>query len=397
MNIGITCYPTYGGSGVVATELGKSLAERGHRVHFITYALPMRLTGIGQKDDTEYLDNIFYHEVEMSTYPLFEFPLYSMALASKMVEVARFEKLDILHAHYAIPHATSAVIAKQILNKESDVKVVTTLHGTDITLVGLEPSFEPLMKFSIESSDAVTAVSHFLKNETEQNYGVKKEIEVIENFVDTSIFHPIDARNLRRLIAPNGERILIHVSNFRSVKRVQDAIRAFKKILDTGIKAKFLLVGDGPDRGECQALGRELGIAQHLRFLGKQSELAALLAASDVFVIPSGNESFGLAALEAMACGIPVISSDVGGLPEVNIDGNTGFVVPMGDVDAIAERTMQLLSDEDLRQRMGLASLQRATTEFSLEQLIPRYESLYERTLAAQPVVSNGFGKVELA
>lgn len=394
MNIGITCYPTYGGSGVVATELGKSLAERGHRVHFITYALPMRLTGIGQKD-TEYLDNIFYHEVEMSTYPLFEFPLYSMALASKMVEVVRFEKLDILHAHYAIPHATSAVLAKQILQNEADIKIVTTLHGTDITLVGLEPSFEPLMKFSIESSDAVTAVSKFLRNETIQNYDVKKEIEVIENFIDTDIFRPVDAKNLRRLIAPNGERVLIHVSNFRAVKRVQDGIRAFKLLLDKGIKAKFLFVGDGPDRSECQALARELGVAQHVRFLGKQSELAALLAASDLFIIPSGNESFGLSALEAMACGVPVISSDVGGLPEVNVDGETGYVVPMGNIEMLADRMAELLQNETLRRQMGDAALVRATTLFSIENLIPRYEALYERVLSAPKAGVNGKAKLE--
>ncbi len=395
MNIGITCYPTYGGSGVVATELGKSLAERGHRVHFITYALPMRLTGIGQQN-SEYLDNIFYHEVEMSTYPLFEFPLYSMALASKMVEVVRFEKLDILHAHYAIPHATSAVLAKQILQNEADIKIVTTLHGTDITLVGLEPSFEPLMKFSIESSDGVTAVSEYLRNETISNYDVKKDIKVIPNFIDTQVFKPIDAKNLRRLIAPNGESVLIHVSNFRAVKRVQDAIRAFKLVLDGGIKAKFLFVGDGPDRSECQALARELGVAQHVRFLGKQSELAALLAASDIFLIPSGNESFGLSALEAMACGVPVISSDVGGLPEVNVHGETGYVVPMGNIEVLAQRIRELLENEPLRKQMGNASLVRATTMFSIENLIPSYEDLYESVLSKPSVPTNGKAKMEV-
>src|SRR5947207_14685310 len=236
MNIGITCYPTYGGSGVIATELGKSLAERGHKVHFITYALPMRLTGVGTAEE-HYLDNIFYHEVEMSTYPLFEFPLYSMALASKMVEVARFEKLDLIHAHYAIPHATSAVIAKQIVQNDKpplkgDIKIITTLHGTDITLVGLEPSFEPLMKFSIEASDGVTAVSQYLRNETVDNYSVAKEIEVIPNFIDTNTFRPVDSKSLRRLLAPNGEKLLIHTSNFREVKRVRDAIRALKILID---------------------------------------------------------------------------------------------------------------------------------------------------------------------
>jgi L-malate glycosyltransferase len=378
MNIGITCYPTYGGSGVVATELGKSLAERGHHVHFITYALPMRLTGAGH-EDAHYLDNIFYHEVEMSTYPLFEFPLYSMALTSAMVEVARFEKLDLIHAHYAIPHATAAVLAKQIL--QNNLKIVTTLHGTDITLVGLEPSFEPLMKFSIESSDAVTAVSKYLRDETIGNYDVEKEIEVIPNFIDTEAFRPIDSKNLKRLLAPNGEKLLVHTSNFREVKRVKDTILALKIILDRGVKAKLLLIGDGPDRGECQALARELGIWQQTRFLGKQSELASVLSASDVFLMPSGNESFGLSALEAMACGLPVVSSDAGGLPELNIDGETGFVVPIADTEALAERTIQLLTDRKLYARVAKAAYNRATKEFAKERIVPIYEAVYEQVL----------------
>ncbi|MDP4221240.1 MAG: N-acetyl-alpha-D-glucosaminyl L-malate synthase BshA [Bacteroidota bacterium] len=379
MNIGITCYPTYGGSGVVATELGKSLAQRGHKVHFITYALPMRLTAIGRAADS-YIDNIFYHEVEMSTYPLFEFPLYSMALASKMVEVARYEKLDLLHAHYAIPHATSALLAKQIL--QGKLKIVTTLHGTDITLVGQEPSFEPLMKFSIESSDVVTSVSEFLKRETIDKYGVEKDIIAIPNFIDTDVFRPVDARNLRRLLAPGEEKILVHVSNFRAVKRVADAIRAFKIILDTGIKAKFILVGDGPDRGECEALARELGIWQQTRFLGKQAELSSILSMSDVFLIPSGNESFGLSALEAMACGVPVVSSDIGGLPEVNVDGKTGFIVKMGDVDALAKKTLLLLTDAALHERMSKAAIAHATGNFTKEQIVPYYENAYEKAMS---------------
>ncbi len=386
MNIGITCYPTYGGSGVVATELGKSLAQRGHKVHFITYALPMRLTGLGNNEN-EYIENIFYHEVEMSSYPLFEFPLYSMALASKMVEVTRFEKLDILHAHYAIPHATSAVLAKQILEKDFDtqVKIITTLHGTDITLVGLEKSFEPLMKFSIESSDGVTAVSEYLKQETLQNYGVKKEIEVIHNFVDIEAFRPIDNKRFRKLLAPNGEKLLVHVSNFREVKRVRDAVQAFKLILDTGIKARFLFVGDGPDRSICQALARDLGIIQHTQFLGKQSELAAILGSSDVFLIPSGNESFGLSALEAMACGVPVVSSDVGGLTELNVDGVTGFVVPMGDIKELAAKTLQILTDEGLQKRMAEAALKHARTDFTKERIVKKYEDTYAAAMESVP------------
>ncbi len=381
MNIGITCYPTYGGSGIVATELGKSLAQRGHQVHFITYALPMRLTGIGTMANAEYIDNIFYHEVEMSTYPLFEFPLYESALSSKMVEVARYEKLDLIHAHYAIPHASAAHLAKQIIG--GNLKIVTTLHGTDITLVGQEPSFEPLMKFTIEASDVVTSVSEFLKRETIETYCVNKDIIAIPNFIDTTVFYPVpSAVNLRRLLAPNGEKILVHVSNFRAVKRVKDAIKAFKVILDSGIKAKFLLVGDGPDRTECEALARELGIWSHTRFLGKQSELASILSASDIFLIPSGNESFGLSALEAMACGVPVISSDIGGLPEVNVDGKTGYIVKMGDVDALAESIKKLLSDESLRKQMGIAALNHAKSNFTKEQIVPIYEQAYEKALA---------------
>jgi N-acetyl-alpha-D-glucosaminyl L-malate synthase BshA len=378
VNIGITCYPTYGGSGVVATELGKSLAQRGHKVHFITYALPMRLTAIGHAADS-YIDNIFYHEVEMSTYPLFEFPLYSMALASKMVEVARYEKLDLLHAHYAIPHATSALLAKQILS--GDMKIVTTLHGTDITLVGQEPSFEPLMKYSIESSDVVTSVSEYLRRETIERYGVNKDIIAIPNFIDTDVFHPVDGKNLRRLLAPNEEKILVHVSNFRPVKRVGDAIKAFKIILDSGIKAKFLLVGDGPDRAECEALARELGIWQQTRFLGKQAELASILSISDVFIIPSGNESFGLSALEAMACGVPVVSSDIGGLPEVNVNDETGYIVKMGDVETLAEKTLALFTDEKLHSRLSKGALHHATTKFTKEQIVPFYEDAYNKAM----------------
>jgi N-acetyl-alpha-D-glucosaminyl L-malate synthase BshA len=256
------------------------------------------------------------------------------------------------------------------------------LHGTDITLVGLEPSFEPVMKFSIEASDVVTSVSEFLRNETMINYGINKDVIAIPNFVDTDVFHPVPtAKNLRRLIAQNDEKLLVHVSNFRPVKRVGDAIRAFKILLDSGVKAKFLLVGDGPDRNACEALARELGIWNQTRFLGKQSELASILSASDVFLIPSGNESFGLAALEAMACGVPVISSDIGGLPEVNVDGKTGYIVKMGDVDILAERMKTLLTDEPLRAQMGKNALDHALSNFTKEQIVPMYEAAYEKAL----------------
>jgi N-acetyl-alpha-D-glucosaminyl L-malate synthase BshA len=327
----------------------------------------------------DYIDNIFYHEVEMSSYPLFEFPLYEMALASKMVEVARYEKLDLVHAHYAIPHATAALTAKRVLG--NGLKIVTTLHGTDITLVGLEPSFEPLMKYSIEESDAVTSVSEFLKRETCDNYGVRKDITAIPNFVDTDAFHPVENNPLKRMLAPGGEKIMIHVSNFRAVKRVTDAIKAFKMILDSGVKAKFILVGDGPDRSECETLARSLGIWNHTRFLGKQAELAAILSASDLFIIPSGNESFGLAALEAMACRVPVVSSDIGGLPEVNVDGVTGYVVKMGDVEELAAKSLILLTNATTQYNMAQAAYEHATTKFTKEMIVPLYESVYEKAM----------------
>jgi len=279
MKIGITCYPTYGGSGVIATELGKELALRGHEVHFISYALPFRLT--------KYIENIFFHEVETSTYPLFEFPLYSLALASKMIEVAEFENLDLLHVHYAIPHATSAYLAKQIV-KNKKLKITTTLHGTDITLVGLEPSFLPLVKFSIEQSDGITAVSRFLKEKTLTNYSIEKEISVIPNFVDTDVFKKVSINDcaFKKHIAPKGEKILVHTSNFRPVKRVTDAIRVFD-IVQKEVPSKLLLVGDGPDRSECERLTRELNLTDSVKFLGKQEALVEILSSSDVFLIPS--------------------------------------------------------------------------------------------------------------
>ena len=306
MRIGVVCYPTYGGSGVVATELGKALAARGHQIHFISYAMPMRLDG--------YLDNVFYHEVEMATYPLFEFPLYTPALASKIVEVTRFEKLDLVHAHYAIPHAISGFIAKQIL--KNDLKIITTLHGTDITLVGLEPSYLSVMKFSIEQSDGVTAVSRFLREKTTTNYGIEKDITVIPNFVDTEKYQRIRCDDIRAKFAPQGEKILVHVSNFRMLKRVPDVIKIFSEVRKK-VPSKLILVGDGPDRSASELLTRELALQEHVKFLGKQSELVPLLSSADLMLMPSQSESFGLSALEAMACEVPVISTSVGGLPEL--------------------------------------------------------------------------------
>ncbi len=371
MKIGITCYPTYGGSGVVATELGKGLAKRGHQIHFISYAMPMRLDG--------FMNNIFYHEVEMATYPLFEFPLYTPALASKMVEVAKFEKLDLIHAHYAIPHATSAYIAKQILNDEH-FRVITTLHGTDITLIGLEPSFLSVMKFSIEKSDGVTAVSRFLKEKTVTNYGINKEIEVIPNFVDTQLFTRMAETNVRKAIAPNGEKILIHVSNFRLVKRVTDVIRIFNLVAKK-IPSKLVLVGDGPDRSSCENLCRELQLGDSVKFLGKQAELVELLSASDLFLMPSQSESFGLSALEAMACEVPVISSSVGGLPELVVHGETGYIAEIGDIERMAKYAIELLQNDTRRAMFAKAGRTRAVENFDIEQIVAVYERHYERIL----------------
>ncbi|NCS81834.1 MAG: N-acetyl-alpha-D-glucosaminyl L-malate synthase BshA, partial [Ignavibacteria bacterium] len=316
MKIGITCYPTYGGSGVIATELGKELALKGHEVHFVSYALPFRLT--------HFIENIFFHEVETSTYPLFEFSLYTLALASKMVEVARYENLDLFHVHYAIPHATSAYLAKQIIKEKSDIKIITTLHGTDISLVGLEPSFSHLVKFSIEQSDGVTAVSNYLKGQTQTNYKIEKDIRVIPNFVDTEVYSPQVPGQLKKHLAPNGEKILIHTSNFRPVKRVSDTIRILE-IVAKEVPCRLVLVGDGPDRSECERLCRELDLCDKVVFLGKQDGLAEILNCGDIFLIPSQSESFGLAALEAMSCGLPVISSSIGGLPELMAHNEAGY------------------------------------------------------------------------
>jgi N-acetyl-alpha-D-glucosaminyl L-malate synthase BshA len=378
MKIGITCYPTYGGSGVMATELGKSLAARGHQVHFISYAMPMRLEG--------FVDNVFYHEVEMGSYPLFEFPLYTLALASKMVEVVKFEKLDLLHVHYAIPHATSAFLAKEIL-ADADLRIITTLHGTDITLVGLEPSYLPLMKFSIERSDGVTAVSRFLREKTLTNYGIEKEIEVIPNFVDTKKFIRTSSNGLRTHYAPNGEKVLVHTSNFRNVKRVPDAIRIFN-IVQKKIPAKLILVGDGPDRSECERLCRELDLCNKVIFLGKQLALVDILSASDLFLMPSQSESFGLSALEAMSCGAPVVSSSVGGLPELNAHNETGYIAEIGDIERMAKYAIDLLTNETKHRLFAEAARRRALEHFDVERIVPMYERYYEKVLSMEAIES---------
>ena len=372
MKIGITCYPTYGGSGVIATELGKALALKGHQVHFISYALPFRLT--------HFVENVFFHEVEMSNYPLFEFPLYSLALASKMVEVAEYEKLDLLHVHYAIPHATSAYLAKQMLAGKREIKVITTLHGTDITLVGLEPSFLPLVKFSIENSDGATEVSRFLKEKTIINYSIDKDIKVIPNFVDTQLYKPNKDCAFREHLAPKGEKILVHTSNFRQVKRVTDTIRIFEEVVKE-VPSKLILVGDGPDRSECERLCRQLNLCDHIKFLGKQDGLVDILNAADVFLIPSQSESFGLDALEAMSCGIPVISSSVGGLPELIKHNETGFIAEIGDIKRMAKYAIDLLTNERKHNLFSENSRKRAVEFFDISIVVPSYEEHYENIL----------------
>jgi len=373
MKIGIVCYPTYGGSGVIATELGKALANKGHQIHFISYAMPMRLDG--------FQDNVYYHEVEMATYPLFEFPLYTPALASKMVEVARFEKLDLIHAHYAVPHATSAFLAREIL--KNGLKIVTTLHGTDITLVGLEPSFLPVMKFSIEQSDGVTAVSRFLREKTITNYGIDKDIRVIPNFVDTEKYQRMECEEVCEKFAPRGEKILVHTSNFRIVKRVPDVIRIFHEVRKK-VPSKLILAGDGPDRSSCEILMRELGIQEHVRFLGKQLELVPILSAADLFLMPSQSESFGLSALEAMSCGVPVVSSSVGGLPELQVHGQTGYIAEIGDIDRMSRYAIELLTNE-AKHKLFMEAARKRALEFDVHKIVNLYEEYYEECLAAQP------------
>ncbi len=373
MKIGITCYPTYGGSGVLATELGLALAEKGHQVHFISYAIPHRLN--------RFFENVFFHEVELSTYPLFEHSLYDLALTSKMMEVAEYENLDLIHVHYAIPHAVSAYLAKQVRRKaRKDLKFITTLHGTDITLVGLEPSFMPLVKFSTEESDGVTAVSRFLKEKTLTNYNIEKEIEVIYNFIDTEKFKPQNSEIFRHHIAPGGEKVLVHTSNFRVVKRVTDTIRILAKVKKE-IPTKLLLVGDGPDRSECERLTRELDLQKDVLFLGKQDGLTEILNSADLFLMPSQSESFGLSALEAMACGIPVVSSSVGGLPELIIHNETGFIAEIGDVDRMAKYTIDLLTNERKYKTFSKNSRDRAVNNFDKNLIVPKYVSYYEKIL----------------
>ena len=372
MRIGIVCYPTFGGSGVLATELGKALADKGHLVHFITYQQPVRLS--------EFNANIFYHEVRVPTYPLFDYPPYETALASTMVDVIVNNQIDLLHVHYAIPHASAAYMTKKILETQGkNIPVITTLHGTDITLVGRDKTFAPVVSFSINQSDAITAVSYNLREETNKIFRIEKEIEVIQNFVDVRRFNkkPIDA--FRRVIAPNNEKIIIHASNFRRIKRVEDVVRIFAKI-HKEVPSKLLFVGDGPERPAAESLSRELHIYDDVRFVGKQEQMEEILAIGDLFLLTSEYESFGLAALEAMAAGVPVISTNAGGLPEINEHGVTGYMGDIGDVETMSKYAIDLLKDKDKLVKFKANAYAQAE-RFDIQNIIPMYEKLYDRFL----------------
>lgn len=370
MKIGIVCYPTYGGSGVVATELGKALANVGHKVHFITYTQPPRLDFFSE--------NIFYHEVSVASYPLFEYLPYESALASKMVDVTINESLDLIHVHYAIPHASAAYLAKQILKyKGIHVPVITTLHGTDITLVGRDPSFEPVVTFSINESDGVTAVSESLKNDTYAEFEILSNIEVIPNFIDLNRFKKQPKDHFKLAICPHGEKLLMHTSNFRKVKRIEDIIQIFAKV-QKQIPCKLLLVGDGPERSGIEALCRDLGVQADVRFLGKLDTIEEALSLADLFLLTSEKESFGLAALEAMACEVPVVSSNAGGITEVNVHGVTGFVSEVGDIDDMVLNVVNILSHPELYEQMKKNALAKAQ-EFDLNRILPLYEAYYKK------------------
>jgi L-malate glycosyltransferase len=367
MKIGIVLYPTFGGSGVVGTELGKALALKGHEIHFITYSQPVRLGS--------FRENIFYHEVVVSDYPLFDFQPYETELASKMVDVVRFEKLDILHVHYAIPHASAAFMAKQILKSHGiNIPFVTTLHGTDITLVGRDPSFEPVITFCINESDAVTAVSESLKEATYKHFSITRDIHVIPNFVVPETEKTQSMEHMRLKYAAEGERIVCHISNFRKVKRVEDVLRVFS-LVNNEIPSKLIFVGDGPERYNCERLSRELNLCDKIIFLGKLRDTKHVLQIADVFLLPSETESFGLAALEAMAVGVPVISSNTGGIPEVNIHGFSGYLSNVGDVKDMAKNMIHLLHPDNLPSFK--INAKERSKEFSLDKILPLYEEIY--------------------
>jgi N-acetyl-alpha-D-glucosaminyl L-malate synthase BshA len=371
MKIGIVCYPTHGGSGVVASELAVGLAQRGHEIHIVSYATPFRLGGFSE--------NIYIHEVEVASYPLFRYPPYGMSLATTLAEIHELHKLDIVHAHYAVPHAASAVLAREIL-RDKKLKVITTLHGTDITLVGADKSFFRIIKFSMEESDGVTAVSRYLREKTFEEFNIARDIEVIYNFIDTSRCNEKQKQCMRDRYAPNGEKILMHASNFRPVKRVGDVIRIFEKVRRQ-IPAKLILVGEGPERLFVQQLTKDLKVKDDVHFLGTQDYIEQVLNCADLFLLPSEQESFGLVALEAHSCGVPVVGSDTGGLPEVVSHGETGFLAPVGETTEMAKRSLEILCDDALNQSFRHQARERAVTCFDREKILPQYEAFYEKIL----------------
>lgn len=377
MKIGIVCYPTFGGSGVLATELGKALAQKGHQVHFITYQQPVRLNS--------FMPNIFYHEVQVTTYPLFDYPPYETALSSTLVDVIKNNNLQLLHVHYAIPHASAAYMAKKILEQEGiHIPVITTLHGTDITLVGRDKTYAPVVAFSINQSDVITAVSNNLRDETYNTFRIEKQIQVIYNFVDVQRFSrkPIDA--FKKLIAPDGERVLLHASNFRKVKRVEDVVKIFYEV-NKQIPSKLLFVGDGPERGHAEELCRKLGTCDDIRFVGKQEQMEDILAVADLFLLPSEYESFGLAALEAMAAGVPVVSTNAGGLPEIMVEGVTGFMGDIGDVQTMSGHAIDILQFDERLDEFKKNAAQHAKS-FDIHNIVPLYERLYDEVLSKELV-----------
>jgi L-malate glycosyltransferase len=372
VNVGITCYPTYGGSGIVATELGMELATRGHEVHFITYSNPIRL-------DPE-TPRIHYHEVEVSTYPLFQYPPYCLALASRMADVADAYKLDVLHVHYAIPHSIAAMLAQQMMAAKRRLPFITTLHGTDITLVGSDPSFFSITKFSIEKSDGVTAVSDYLRAETQKVFAVSNEIRAIKNFVNCELYHPDNEKTGAAQYAPAGEKLLIHLSNFRPVKRVMDCVRILAEVRKS-VPAHLLMVGDGPERGPAEHLARQLKVDRHVSFLGKQNHVERLIPLCHVLLMPSDLESFGLAALEAMACGVVPVATRVGGVPELITDSEDGYLEKVGDIEGMAARVVKLLTDDDLQYRMAKTGRWNAAERYCPDKIIPKYEQYYREVV----------------
>ncbi len=379
MNIGITVYPTYGGSGIVGSELGRELAARGHNVHFISSMLPTRLVELNER--------VHFHEVEMMSYPLFEHQPYDLALATKMATVARAEKLDLLHVHYAIPHSISAILARESIKQKRYVPVITTLHGTDITLVGADRSYLPITRYGLQQSDGVTAVSKFLKQATIETFDFD-EIEVIPNFICPCHYKRLEESPLHEELAPNGEKLLVHVSNFRAVKRPIDCVEILAKVKAKGGKARLIMVGDGPERSACVYRAEQLGVKNDTVFVGKQANIADYLGIADVFLLPSELESFGLAALEAEACEVPVIATRIGGIPEVVTDSETGFLSDVGDTEKMSDDVMKLLNDEEMRRAFGTKARESAVARYGSELIIPQYIAFYEKILGAKSVTA---------